>query len=68
MSTRLLASKKTGRDVKKLSSPYFCSEMERMLLKALWQCFSIGIHTLSIGVAADFKNSPRIPYTIYAST
>lgn len=58
--SRLLASKKTGRNVKKLSSPCFCSESKRMLLKALWQCFSIGIYTLSIGVAAYFKNSPRI--------
>lgn len=58
MSTRLLASKKTGRDVKKSSSSYFCSETERMLLKALHQCFSIGIHTLSIGVAVFLRTLP----------
>lgn len=35
MSIQLLASKKTGKDVKKLSSPYFCSETERMLIEVV---------------------------------
>lgn len=64
MSTQLLASKKTGKDVKKLSSPYFYSEIERMLAEVLWHCFSIGIHRIhafSIGAASSL-------YAICAAT
>lgn len=40
-------SRKTEKVVKNLSSPYFCSETERMLVEVVWQCFLIGINRIN---------------------